>query len=307
MKIVFISGVQFGYEILQHILENNWEISAVFSYLPEKQKVYSDYSNFEELRKKYQFIHKQVDNINNVENIEIIKSIKPDLIFVMGWSQLLKDEIIKIPRLGVIGSHPTELPKYRGRAPIPWSILKGLKKSALTFFFIEKGVDNGDILEQRFFEITDKDDASTLYKKIISLGKSMILDNLLLFQKKKICRIKQKSEEFIEYWPKRNPEDGEINWSKSAKDIHQLIRATTHPYPGAFTTFNGKIMKIWKGDFESGGNGTPGKIISVDNRGVKVHTQKGILVLKKISINGNDFLADKVITLKDIGTILGEK
>ena len=74
----------------------------------------------------------------------------------MGWSQLLKNDILTIPEFGVIGSHPTQLPKYRGRAPIPWTILKKLKHSALTFFFIEEGIDNGDILDQKIFEIDVK-------------------------------------------------------------------------------------------------------------------------------------------------------
>ena len=89
------------------------------------------------------------------KNIILLKKSKPDLILVMGWSQLLKDELIDIPKIGIIGSHPTELPKYRGRAPIPWTILKGLTKSALTFFWIDKGVDDGDILDQEFFSISD--------------------------------------------------------------------------------------------------------------------------------------------------------
>ena len=140
MKIIFISGVKFGYDVLESILENNLKIDTSFSYLPEKKKFYSDYADFENLTKKYDVIHKQIKNINDQENIDLIKKINPDLILVIGWSQLLKKEIIEIPRLGVIGSHPTELPKYRGRAPIPWSILKGLKKSALTFFYIQEGI-----------------------------------------------------------------------------------------------------------------------------------------------------------------------
>ena len=174
MKIIFISGVKFGFDVLESILEKNWKITASFSYLPEKKKFYSDYANFENLAKKYGVIHKQVNNINDKENIDLIKKISPDLILVIGWSQLLKKEIIDIPKLGVIGSHPTELPKYRGRAPIPWSIIKELKKSALTFFYIQEGIDNGDIIIQKQFEITDMDDASSLYEKMTSLGKNMV-------------------------------------------------------------------------------------------------------------------------------------
>jgi len=185
MKIAFIGGVKFSHELLSTILSNGWNVSVVFSYEDSKKKYYSDIDSFTELTKKYGIKHVQVNNINDDENIQILKEIEPDLILVMGWSQLLKNEIIKIPKLGVIGSHPTELPKYRGRAPLPWTIIKNLKESALTFFYINEGIDDGDILDQRKFNISDEDDASSLYEKMTTLGKEMILDNLVILKDNK--------------------------------------------------------------------------------------------------------------------------
>ena len=168
MKIVFISGVKFGYELLKHIVENNWNIEAVFSYDESKRKFFSDMISFDSLTSKHGIKNIKVQNINDNENIEIIKEISPDLIFVMGWSQLLKTEILNIPKIGLVGSHPTELPKFRGRSPIPWSIIKNLKQSALTFFWIEEGTDTGGILDQQQFTISEKDDATVVYDKIIA-------------------------------------------------------------------------------------------------------------------------------------------
>ena len=127
MKIVYVSGVKFGYSLLEEILEHNFEISAVISYSDSKKSIYSDFASFDSICNKFNIQNIKVNNINDAENIEFIKSLKPDLILVMGWSQLLKKDVIEISRLGVIGSHPTELPKYRGRAPIPWSIIKELR------------------------------------------------------------------------------------------------------------------------------------------------------------------------------------
>ena len=193
MNIVFIGGVTYSYEVLSSILNAGWNISAVFSYMDSKKNRYRDFTNFDELAKKFEFKNIKVNNINDFENIGIIKEIKPDLILVMGWSQLLKKEIISIPRIGIIGSHPTELPKYRGRAPIPWTILKNLKKSALTFFWINEGVDNGDILDQVTFDVNQQDDASTIYQKVIKLGKEMILSNLEKINEDNYSRKKTKS------------------------------------------------------------------------------------------------------------------
>ena len=126
MKIAFIGGVKFSHELLSTILSNGWDVSVVFSYEDSKKKYYSDIASFTNLTERYGIKHIQVDNINDPYNIKVLKESNPDLILVMGWSQLLTNEIIKIPRLGVIGSHPTELPKYRGRAPLPWTIIKNL-------------------------------------------------------------------------------------------------------------------------------------------------------------------------------------
>ena len=288
IKIIVISGVTTGVEWTKTILEENYKISAFFTYDDVKKKYYSDFGDFSELSSKYKIPHFKIsENINDKKNIEIMENIKPDLILVLGWSQLLKNEIIKIPKIGVFGSHPTLLPKYRGRAPIPWTIIKRLKKSGLTFFWIDDGVDNGDILDQNEFLISENEDATSLMKKITELGKKMLKENLKNIQNGVIARKKQNELDFIENWPKRTPEDGKIDWSKSAKEIHQLIKATTHPYPGAYTIYKNRKIKIWKAVLEEQENQGKeyGKILSVTSTGIKISARKGNIIIKKISIS----------------------
>ena len=305
MKIVFVSGVKFGFEVLKEIMEKGWKITALFSYLPEKKKNYSDYAEFDSIAEKFGIFHKKVDNINDKENIEILKSIKPDLILVMGWSQLLKSDIINIPTIGIIGSHPTELPKYRGRAPIPWTILKDLKKSAETFFWIEEGTDSGDILDQEIFSIEEDEDASSLYAKVTDLGKKMTLRNLKLIEQGVIIRKKQDTTKFIEYWDKRTPDDGKINWSCLSNDIYKLIRATTRPYPGAFTLFRNRKLKIWKALLTTKVSSKPGQIIEINNLGVFVGTGDNMIILQDVSFDdGIQIKAQEFFSDSDIGYIL---
>lgn len=305
MKIVFISGVKFGFEVLKEITEKGWKIEALFSYLPEKKKNYSDYAEFDSIAEKYDIFHKKVDNINDKENIEILKSINPDLILVMGWSQLLKSEIVNIPTIGIIGSHPTELPKYPGRAPIPWTILKDLKKSAETFFWIEDGIDSGDILDQEIFSIDDDDDASSLYLKVTDLAKKMILKNLKLIEQGVITRKKQDTTKFIEYWEKRIPDDGKINWSYSSNNIYKLIKATTHPYPGAFTFFKNGKLKIWNALLTTNISSKPGQIIEINDLGVFVETADNVIIIQDVSFDdGIQIKAQEFFSDSDIGYIL---
>jgi len=289
LKIVFVSGVTTGVEWAKTILESNYKIAALFTYDELKKKNYSDFGNFDSLSDEYNVPQYKIrGNINDLENVEIIKKIEPDLILVLGWSQLLKKDLIKIPKIGVFGSHPTLLPKYRGRAPIPWTIIKGLGKSGLTFFWIDEGIDDGDILDQREFLISEDEDATSLMKKITDIGKIMLVENLTKINEGIIMRKKQNELDFAEEWPKRTPEDGKIDWSKPAKDIHTLIRATTHPYPGAYTIFKNKKIKIWKAEIEEGDVKEFGKIISVEKTNVRISTGKGNLIIKKISINDID-------------------
>ena len=305
MEIAFISGVKFGLEILQQIIKHNFNVSIVFSYDDSKKKNYSDYTSFDGICKEYDIRNVKVDNINDPENIEIMKSLNPDLILVMGWSQLLKSQIINIPNLGVIGSHPTELPKFRGRAPIPWTIIKNLQESALTFFYIDEGIDYGDVLDQQKFKISETDDATSLYQTIIQIGKNTIIKNLTLIQEGKSKRITQDSSKFIENWTKRTPDDGKINWKDSTKKIHTLIRATTHPYPGAFTLFNGKKLKIFKAEFSNKKILEPGKIIQIKNDGVDISTGDGIITLQYVQLGENDETNPiKIFTKNDIGKFL---
>lgn len=303
MKIAFIGGVKYSYELLSVILKDGWNVSIVFSYDESKKIFYSDIASFDDLTKSNGIKHIKVMNINDPENIKILQKEKPDLILVMGWSQLLKKEIIKIPTLGVIGSHPTELPKYKGRAPIPWTILKDLKQSALTFFYIDEGVDDGDILDQRSFSVTGLDDSSTLYKKMTSFGEKMLLENLPLIENKSAHRKKQDNSKFIEIWPKRTKEDGKINWNETCIEIHKLIRATTYPYPGAFTNFKNKELIIWKSNYFDDSICEPGVIKQIHDEFILVGTGYGTIKILEVSHDNENDLS-KIFLDDDIGTQL---
>ena len=296
----------FSHALLSSILEKNFDVKMIFTYNDSKKIFYSDFSSFDSIATKYDIPLQKVNNINDIENIELIKKIKPDLILVLGWSQLLKNEILSIPNITVIGSHPTELPKYRGRAPIPWTILKELKESALTFFYIDEGIDDGDILDQEKFFITEKDDSTSLYHKMTEIGKKMIIKNLEKFENNCATRTKQLQSNFIETWKKRTPEDGFIDWSKTSKDIHKLIRASTFPYPGAFTFFKQSKITIWKSSIIEQKN-SPGIISNVDLNGVLIGTGNGSILITSISVNDEKKINPmSFFSNNDVGSLLGD-
>jgi methionyl-tRNA formyltransferase len=246
-KIVFIGGVQVSLFCLEEICKEGIIPVRVFCY-NRNLEGRSGYVDFGEISSRYRFSLERTSNINSKENINLINKLSPDLIFVIGWSQLLSEEILHIPPLGCVGIHPTKIPRGRGRAPIPWTIIKGLKKSAVTMFYLKEGVDCGDIISQKDFEVFPWDDAHSLYERIQTIHIELVRENLKPLLGGVAARIPQDHSRAT-YWPKRSPGDGIIDWQKTAWEIYNWIRALTHPYPGAFTYYKGKRIYIWKADF----------------------------------------------------------
>jgi len=249
LKHIFVSKIIAGKEWLKTLLKKNAEIDLIITL---KENTASDGCSFSDISNEYNIPLLKTNNINEIKVINKLKKIKTDIIWVLGWSQLLKSELINIPKIGCIGSHPTELPKYRGRAPIPWSIIKGLKESALTFFWIDEKVDSGDIIIQKKFQIDINDTAKNVYNKMISTGIKMIDEIYPKFLNGEFPHTPQNPNDFIEKWPKRTPEDSEIDWSKSNLEIHNQIRAVSGIYPWAYTYLNGKKLLFKESKYKDG-------------------------------------------------------
>ena len=166
--------------------------------------------------------------------------------FIIGWSQIASKEVIEAPNIGAIGAHPTLLPVGRGRAAIPWSIIKGLDKTGVTFFKMDVGVDTGLILAQEEVPISPKETATTLYDKV-NKAHEVLIKRLFVNLKKKNVEEKEQDESKATYWQGRRPDDGQISETMSVNIVDRLVRATTKPYPGAFIIRNNKKIIIWKG------------------------------------------------------------
>lgn len=292
MKIIFIGAVESSYVFLEALLEKQIKIEKVFTIFDNNYN--SDYRDLRPLCQKYNVEVVGIKNINDEENIKIIKEINPDFIFVIGISQLIKKEIINIPKFGCIGLHPSLLPKNRGRAVLPWTILNEEKETGLTLFKIDEGADSGDILVQEKIKISEREDSNTLYQKILLAIKKVIEENIENILTQEITYKKQLEEEAT-YCAIRTMEDGEIDWNKSAKDIDKLIRATTKPYPGAYTYHKGEKLIIWTSEIVEKDNWSalPGQRVEIlKGQGVRVKTGNGILLIKDIEYKGQQLKAD---------------
>ena len=248
MKIVYIGSVEIGYTILESVYDSGFSVNTVFTLEFEKKDQTSGFVDFGPLALKNNSKLIRVSNLNTPEYIKMISEINPDLIIVCGWQRLVCKEILEIPRLGTIGFHSSLLPKYRGRAPVNWAIIAGEKESGITMFYLTEEADTGDIIAQKAFPILLNDDCDTVYKKSARAGAELISEFLPKISAGCAPRTHNPSKSYPAY-PKRTPDDGEIDFQRSAIDVYNFIRALTKPYPGAFTYLpDGAKIVIWKAE-----------------------------------------------------------
>jgi len=212
---------------------------------------------------------------------EWLRALKPDVIYCFGWSFLLPQDILNIPAYGAIGYHPAALPYNKGRHPLIWALVLGLKETASTFFFMDSGADSGDILSQQKVAIAPNDDARSLYDKINFVACEQIRQFTPALISKTYTRIPQ-DKSVGNSWRKRGKEDGKIDWRMSAISIYNLVRALTRPYVGAHCSYNGADIKIWAVEISQYApeNIEPGKILAVNGPQITVKCGDGSIIIK---------------------------
>jgi UDP-4-amino-4-deoxy-L-arabinose formyltransferase/UDP-glucuronic acid dehydrogenase (UDP-4-keto-hexauronic acid decarboxylating) len=230
------------------------------------------------------------ENINHEIWVQRIREFEPDVIFSFYYRKLIKSEILEIPKLGCYNLHGSLLPKFRGRAPINWVLVKGESETGVTLHHMTPRPDDGDIVGQKKIEISDDDTALTLHRKAASAS-ARLLDELLPKILDNTAPRTPQNESEASYFHGRTPADGEIRWTATATEVRNLVRAVTRPYPGAFSHLVERKVLLWSVDVEPAGDRSaePGTVISTDPlviacgqgavRVVSGQTEDGVLML----------------------------
>ena len=247
-KIAFATCVTLGLSCINAVYEIGGKFDLLITLKDEKNRDKSGRIYLDEVASQNNVPLLKIDNINDAEVIKSLKKHEIDWLFIIGWSQIAKKEILETPTYGCIGMHPTLLPKGRGRAAIPWAIIKGLDKTGVTLFRLDEGVDTGDIIGQGIIEIKNDTNATVLYDQVNNMHIELIKRYWNDIIGNSIKLTKQNNDEATE-WPGRKPEDGEIFSWMTVDEADKLIRAVTHPYPGAFYIENGRKIIIWSAQF----------------------------------------------------------
>jgi methionyl-tRNA formyltransferase len=250
-----------GYECLDALIRNAEHIQAVITHEDDPgEEIW--FRSVAELAEKHGIPVYKPESANKGGWVERIRLWKPDLIFSFYYRNVIKEEILNIPRLGAFNMHGSLLPKYRGRSPINWAILKGEKETGVTLHHMVGQADAGDIVDQEAVQIGPEETALEVFDKAATAARKVLERQLNAITNGTAPRRKQ-DESMSTYFGGRKPGDGLIDWKAGARQIYNLIRAVTHPYPGAFTTAQGKKLLIWRARPFDGIKGKPGEVMSV--------------------------------------------
>jgi methionyl-tRNA formyltransferase len=294
LRIIFIGTSSFGVSILRKLITLPENVVAVITQ-PDRpagrgKKVQA--SPIKELASQLGLYLFQPENINVDNAIKEIARLKPDLIILVAYGQILSAKILNIPAYGCLNIHPSLLPKYKGPAPIHWTLIRGEEETGISFLFINEKIDAGDIIYQKKIKILPEENFEQLEKRLAEESAEMLVEVLPMIKKGEYQLTPQPKEKCF-YARKLTKSDCRINWNQNGIEIFNLIRGLTY-LPGAYTEFKGRRIKITRVDLleklEENYNldqKKPGTIIKVEKEGIQVLTgDNTLIVIKRLVPSG---------------------
>lgn len=307
MKIIFMGTPEFAVPSLT-IMHENYDIVGIFTKVdkPNTRGGKIKYTPVKEYGLKHNIPVFQPESMRSEETYELIKSLNPDLIVVVAYGKIIPNNIIDLPKYGIINVHSSLLPKYRGAAPINAAIVKGEKETGVTIMDIVEELDAGDIIEVGKTPISDEDNFITVHDRLKILGAETLLKAVKKIFSGEAKRVVQDIEKVTFVKPFKK-EDCRVDWSKSSRDVFNFVRGMT-PFPGVFSNIDGKVLKIIEVKICTGSNyvGKPGEVILQEkHEGFVIKTGDGAVVLTKLKpenksiISGSDSINGKHLKIGD--------
>jgi methionyl-tRNA formyltransferase len=306
-KIVFMGTPEFAVPSLEILIMHNYQIAGVVTQpdRPRGRGRIPALTPIKALAEKYNLPVNQPERMRDREVTDYFRDLAPDLVVVVAFGQILPREILEIPKMGCINVHPSLLPKYRGAAPMNWTIIRGEVKTGVTIMLMDEGLDTGDILSREETVIDPEETFGKLHDRLANMGAVLLLKTVEMIVNGVVTRTSQ--DDFLAtYAPRLKKEDGLINWNKDVSQVVNLIRGLS-PVPCAYTFYKGKKLKIFSAKGKTSYNvGTPGKIGSETDLGLPVAAKNGYVYLREIQMENkkrmsvHDFLRGFRMTPGDI-------
>lgn len=306
-RIIFMGTPGFACPTLQKLLDNGENIVAVVTQ-PDRPKGRGQRlmpPPVKEVAESNGIPIYQPLKVRDSAFVDIIRELKPDVIVVVAFGQILPKTLLDIPTHGCINVHASLLPRYRGAAPLNWCIINGETETGVTTMLMDVGLDTGDMLLIRKTPLDENEDVESLHDRMALIGAELLSETLDRLGRGDLEPQPQNNAESC-YAPMLKKEDGHINWQADARTIHNLVRGLT-VWPVAFTTIDQQVLKIFRTRVGSG-TGEPGTVLQAAKGVFEVACQSGSLFLHELQLAGkkrldsSSFLAGHPVA---VGTILG--
>jgi methionyl-tRNA formyltransferase len=291
MRIIFIGTGEIGLPALQALVKApEHQVLAVVTQpdRPVGRQLKLAASPIKEAAFKLHLKIYQPEKIGAAASVAQLKYLRPDLIIVAAYGQILSKEVLNLPKFGCINIHASLLPKYRGASPIHAAIAAGEKQAGVTLMWMDEGLDTGDILLQEAVTLRRHETTETLHDRLAKLGAEALMKALPLIADRKAPRSKQDKAQAT-VTKKLRKEDGHIKWDRSQREIDCHIRAMT-PWPSAYAWVpqekDLKMLKIFTTILSRRAKGKPGEILRVDRHGILVAAGVGGLLLREVQLEG---------------------
>lgn len=286
MKIVFMGTPEFAVPTLEALIEKH-DVAAVVTQ-PDKPKGRGKKMIFSAVKEKAVENNIKVyqpTKVRDSEFIETLREYEPDVIVVVAFGQILSEEILNIPKYGCINVHGSILPKYRGAAPIQWSIINGEEFGGVTTMYMARGLDSGDMILKAEEKIKDDDTYGTLYDRLSYIGADLLIKTLDLIERGESVRIPQNDDDAT-LAPMITRDMEHIDWNNTSENVVNLIKGL-NPQPVSYTMYNDEKLKIWFAEIEKTEYfGEIGEIVDVRKKDFVVKTKKGAVAVKEVQAQG---------------------
>ncbi|BFK23597.1 methionyl-tRNA formyltransferase [Massilimicrobiota timonensis] len=297
-RIVFMGTASFSLAVLKMLIEEDYNIVGVVTqpdrYVGRKKVLTMPDVKVEAL--KYDIPVIQPARIK--EDYQAIVDLKPDLIITAAYGQIVPQAVLDIPRLGCINVHASLLPLYRGGAPVHQAIIDGQEKTGVTIMYMVKKMDAGDMIAQKETPILEEDTVGILYDRLSDLGAELLKETLPDILKGTNQRIPQ-DENLVTYAPTLSREDERLDWNMSARQVYNKVRGT-NPWPGSYTTYQGKTVKIWAGQVHQCENAMKhhahqdnGTIVKIFKDAIGVKVNDGVYLITELQLEGKKRMSVK--------------
>jgi methionyl-tRNA formyltransferase len=299
MKIIFFGSAHFAVPAVEALIKSPYEVCCVVTQ-PDKKKgrhLHLSGTDVSAVAKQAGLKVFQPENVNSPEAYDYLKSFSADIFVIVAYGQIFSQAVLDIPKLIPINIHASLLPKYRGAAPINWAIINGEKTTGVSIIKVTRKMDAGPIITQKEIPINKNDDSIGLEDKLRLLGADLLMAAFSSIKNKTFKLIEQ-NEAKVVIAPKLKKADGCINWGAPATEIHNLIRGCL-PWPGAFTYYKGKLLKIFKAeiaqDLSCQNKVQPGEVAQITEakNEIVVAAAKGYLVIEELQLEGGKRMTAK--------------